>query len=73
MNNLYIKQDLSRHIEFMCFNLLISTDNQVFNLSLKPMNEMLVGGSFGYYCNGRFRSNKWIKENRVNVLGLIVE
>ena len=75
MNNLYsipkITDNPEIHIEFMCYNLLISIDNQVLNLSFKPMKEQLVGGSFGYYCNGRFRSNKWIDEHKTDVLGLI--
>ena len=56
-------------IKWMCYNLLISIDNQVFNLLLNPMNEKLIGGSYCYYCNGRYRTRKYIRENCVDVLG----
>ena len=77
MNNLlpidYINENLETAIKFMCYNLLITTDNQVFNLSLKPMREKLVGGSYCYYCNGKYRTKKWIRENCTNVLGLVTK
>jgi len=59
------------YIKFMCFNILISIDNQVFNLSLKKLKEQLIGGSYCYYCNGKYRTKKWIRENCINVLSFI--
>ena len=59
------------YFKFMAFNLLITIDNQVFNLSFNKMPEKLVGGSYCYYCNGRYRTKKYIRENCVNVLGYI--
>lgn len=60
-----------KHFKWMCYNLLITTDNQVFNLSFNPMKEQLIGGSYCYFCNGKYRTKKWIKENCINVLGAI--
>jgi len=66
-----IKQQSEKYIKWMCFNLLISTDNQVFNLLFKPMKEQLIGGSYCFYCNGKYRTKKYIKENCLEVLGFI--
>lgn len=60
-----------KYIKWMCYNLFISIDNQVFNLSFKPLKEQLIGGSYCYYVNGRYRTKKWIQENSTNILGLI--
>lgn len=66
-----ITNNPENHFKFMCYNLLITTDNQVFNLSFEPMKERLIGGSYCYYCNGKYRTRKYIRENCVNVLGRI--
>lgn len=60
------------YIKWMCYNLLITTDNQVFNLSFEKMKEQLIGGSYCFYCNGRYRTKKWIRENSVIILGLVI-
>jgi len=66
-----IKDNPQKLIKWMCFDCLISIDIQVVNLSFEPRKEMIVGGSYGYFVNGKFRTKKWIRENCVNVLGLI--
>ena len=66
-----ITENLDTTIKWMCFNLYITTDNQVFNLSFDKMKEQLIGGSYCFYCNGRYRTKKWIKNNCVNVLNRI--
>ncbi len=58
-------------IKWMCYDAFITTDRQVVNLSFEPKKEMLVGGSYGYFVNGKFRTKKWINQNCVNVLGFI--
>jgi hypothetical protein len=58
-------------IKWMCYNIFITTDSQVFNLDFTPKKEILNGGSYGYIVNGRFHSKKWIRNNCANVLGLI--
>lgn len=60
-----------QYFKFMCFNLLITTDNQVFNLSFQKMKEQLVGGSYCFYCNGKYRTKKWIRNNCSLILGRI--
>ncbi|MFW5847435.1 MAG: hypothetical protein ACOCVF_00755 [bacterium] len=55
----------------MCYDILISIDNQVFNLSMKQLKEQLIGGSYCYFCHGKYRTKKWIRKNCVNVLGLV--
>ena len=66
-----IKQHPELHFKWMCYNLLITTDNQVFNLSFEKMKEQLIGGSYCFYCHGKYRTKKWIREHSVNVLGVI--
>ena len=66
-----IKNNMPKHIKWMCYNLLITTDYQVFSLSIKPLKEQLIGGSYCYYCNGKYRTMKWINENKINVLGMV--
>ena len=68
-----IQNESEKYIKFMCFDIFISIDNQVFNLSLKPLKEQLIGGSYCYYVNGRYRTKTWIRKNCVNVLGFIIE
>ena len=60
-----------KNIKCMCYNLLISVDSQVFNLSSQPMRERLIGGSYCYYCNGRYRTKSWIRCNSSIVLGMV--
>ena len=73
MNNLLticeIKEHPEIYIKWMCYDILITIDNQVYNLSYMK----LIGGSFCYYCNGKYRTKKWIKSNCINVLGYITE
>ena len=75
INNLIPKNKIianpEKYIKWMCYNSLISIDSQVFKLSLKLMKEQLIGGSYCYYCNGKYRTKKWIRENCVEVLGFI--
>lgn len=66
-----IKENPEKYFKFMCYNLIITTDNQVFNLQFKKLKEQLIGGSYCFYCNGKYRTKKWIRENCVNVLGKI--
>lgn len=60
-----------KEIKFMRYNIFITIDNQVFDLSFKPVIERVVSGAYGYTVNGIFRSKKWIRKNCVNVLGYI--
>jgi len=71
MNNLSKITDPQTQIKWMCFDIFITTDNQVFDLSFKPIKERLVGGSYGFTVDGKFRTKKWIRENCVNVLGRV--
>jgi hypothetical protein len=66
-----IRDNPQTFIKWMCFDCFITSDKQVVNLSFILRKEMLVGGSYGYLCNGKFRTKKWINEHCVNVLGLI--
>jgi hypothetical protein len=59
------------YFKWMCYNLLITIDNQVFNLSFRKMKEQLIGGSYCFYCNGKYRTKKWIRHNCIEVLGKI--
>jgi hypothetical protein len=60
-----------KYIKWMCYNIFISVDNKVFNLSFQLLKEQLIGGSYCYYVNGKYRTKKWIRNNCVNVLGFI--
>ncbi len=66
-----IKQQPEKFIKWMCFDIFISIDNQVFNLSLEPKKEQLSGGSYGFIVDGKFRTKKWIRENCIKVLEFI--
>jgi len=68
-----ITENPKLYFKYMCYNLLITIDNQVFNLSFQKMKEQLIGGSYCYYCNGRYRTKKWIRKNCINILGTIIE
>lgn len=75
MNTLLTEKQIienpEKYFKWMCYNLLISIDSQVFNLSFRRMREQLIGGSYCYFCNGKYRTKKWIRENCINVLGRI--
>lgn len=68
-----IFENSEKFIKFICFDIYITTDNQVFSLKAKKLKEQLIGGSYCYYCNGKYRTKKWIRENCINVLGLVTE
>jgi hypothetical protein len=70
MNNTKITNPETQ-IKWMCFDIFITTDSQVFNLDFIPKREILNGGSYGYIVDSRFRTKKWIRVNCVNVLGKI--
>ena len=77
MNKLLTEEQIfnnpEKYIGWMCYNIYITIDNQVFSLSGVKLKEQLIGGSYCYYCNGRYRTKKWMRENCANVLGRIVE
>ena len=77
MGKLLTKEEIFNNtentIKFLCFDIYITTDNQVFNLKRKKLKEQLIGGSYCYFCNGRYRTRTWIDENRVNVFGLVTD
>lgn len=60
-----------KYIKWMCYNIFISIDNKVFNLSFKLLKEQLIGSSYCYYVNGKYRTKTWIRNNCINVLGFI--
>jgi len=59
------------YIKFLCYDIYITSDNQVFNLSMTKLKEQLIGGSYCFRCNGKYRTKKWIRENCINVLGRV--
>jgi hypothetical protein len=75
MNNLltkeYILDNLDTTIKFLCYDIFITTDNQVFTLRFKKLKEQLIGGSYCFHCNGKYRTKTWIRNNCTNVLGLV--
>ena len=66
-----IKASPETTIGWMCYDVFITTDNQVLNLSFEPVKEVLRGGSYCFRINGTYRTKKWIKENCISVKGLI--
>ena len=66
-----IKSSPETLIKWMVFDSFITIDKQILNLSFEPRKEMLVGGSYGYFVKGKFRTKKWINSRCVNVLGYI--
>jgi hypothetical protein len=66
-----IKTEPERYIGWMCYDIFISIDNQVVDLSFNPRKEQLIGGSYCFYVEGKYRTRKWIRENCIKVLGLI--
>jgi len=77
MNNLLtvsqIKENPELYIKWMCYDLLITTDNQCFNLQYKKRKEQLIGGSYCFYCDKKYRTKSWIKKNCVEVLSKITK
>lgn len=75
MSNLLTKEQIFNnpevYIKFMCYDIYITIDNQVFNLKMNKLKEQLIGGSYCFYCNKKYRTKKWIRENCSNVLGRI--
>lgn len=66
-----IKKNPEKYIKWMCYDVYITIDLQVFNLSFKTMKEQLIGGSYCFYCNGKYRTKKWINNNCVNIKNYI--
>jgi hypothetical protein len=66
-----IKSKPEIYVKWMCYDCFITIDKQVVNLSFELKKEMLVGGSYGYYVDGKFRTKKWINFNCCKVLGHI--
>lgn len=77
MNNLLTKEQIfnnpEAYIKFLCYDIYITTDNQVFSLQKRKLKEQLIGGSYCFYCNGKYRTKKWIRDNCIKVLGLVTE
>jgi hypothetical protein len=69
MSNLIINPETD--IKWQCFDVFITTDRKIINQSFRQLKERLVGGSYGYTIEGKFRTKKWINEHCVNVLGYI--
>jgi len=63
-------KDISK-IKWMCYDVFITADKQVFNMDLYPVKEQTKSGCYGYKCNGMFRSKKWINEHCINVEGFV--
>lgn len=61
------KREIINKIKWLCYDVYITTDNQVFNLDFKPRKEILNGGSYGYFVNRKFRSKKWINNHCTNI------
>lgn len=68
---LLIKKYPEKYIGWMCYNIFITIDNQVVNQQFNLLKEQLIGGSYCYFCNGKYRTKKWIRKNCVKVLGFI--
>lgn len=60
-----------KEIKWMCYDIFITTNNQVVNTHFEPLKERMVGGSYGYTVNKQFHSKKWIRENCAIVLGSV--
>lgn len=53
-----IKKSPETTIKWMCHNIFITIDKQVVNQEFKLLREQLIGGSYCYYCNGKYRTRK---------------
>ena len=73
MNNLSSEKIITPKIKFLCYDIYMTIDNQVFNLSFRKLKEQLRGGSYCFWCNGRYRTMKWIKEHATDICGLDTE
>lgn len=58
-------------IKWICYNIFITIDKRVVNQDFNLLKEQLIGGSYCYYVDGKYRTKKWINENSTNVIGLI--
>lgn len=66
-----IKNSPETTIGWMCYNIFVTIDDQIVNQSFNLLKEQLIGGSYCYFCNGKYRTKKWIRNNCIKVLGLI--
>lgn len=75
MNKLLTREEIFNNpettIKFLCFDIYITIDNQVFSLLKRKLKEQLIGGSYCYFCNGKYRTKNWIRKNCVNILGFV--
>lgn len=69
-NNANIKDSLTE-IKWMCYNILITIDQRIINNDFNLLREQLIGGSYCFYVNGKYRTKKWIRDNCSIVLGNI--
>jgi len=68
MEDTSIKQkEIYNKVKWMCYDVYITTDNQVFDLNFNKRKEILKGGSYCYRINGSYRTRKWIRENCVRI------
>ena len=58
---------LIKKIKYMCYNVYITTDNEVYSLHLNKLKERLKDGSYGYTVNGVFKSTTFIMKHCVNI------
>lgn len=66
-----IKEQPEKHIKWICYNIFITIDNQVVNQRFGLLKEQLIGGSYCYFVNGKYRTKHWIRKHCVKVLGQI--
>jgi hypothetical protein len=75
MNKLLTKEEIFKnpeiYVKWLCYDIYITIDNQVFSISKRKLKEQLIGGSYCYFCNGKYRTKKWIRVNCTNVLGKV--
>ena len=59
-------------IKWMCMDIYITIDRQVFNIyTLSKLKERVVGGCYGYTVEGKFRTKQWINERSILMTGFI--
>lgn len=77
MNKLLTKEQIfsnsEKYIKWMCYDIYITIDNQVFSLLGTKLKEQLIGGSYCFYCNGKYRTKSWIRKNCSNVLDRVTK
>ena len=72
INNTYLSDADLPKVKWMCYNVYITTDKQVFNIHTgQLLKERWHNGLIGYTVSGQFRTKKWINEHCVNVEGFI--